>query len=90
MAGNDNPPAIELATVLDGLRPRPGRTYSATYVGLVLDGAGATHQAIIKDLPIRDLVRELIGASVARRAQVAVPRCFLAAVEDAAARGQQC
>ncbi|MGD9884251.1 MAG: HipA family kinase [Reyranella sp.] len=84
MAENDNPPTIELAAVLDGLRPRPGRTYSATYIGLVLDGAGATHQAIIKDLPIRDLVRELVGASIARRAQVAVPRCFLAVVEDAA------
>jgi hypothetical protein len=53
-------------------------------LGLVRDAEGNTLQAIIKDLPVADLVRELIGASIARCCQVDTPRAFLAIVEDAA------
>ncbi len=82
-AANENSPPIGRATVLDGAR-RYGQTYSATYVGLIRDESGENRRAIIKDLPLGDLVRELIGTAIAIRSGMQVPLAFLAVVEDGA------
>lgn len=82
-AANENLPPIGFGTVLDGLRPRASRTYSDTYVGLIQDRQGNVCQAIVKDLPMGDLIRELMGTAIASRSRVSVPKGYLAVVDEA-------
>lgn len=69
---------VKLATVLAGAEPLSQKTYNDTYRGQILLSDGETVQAIIKDLDDRQLLNELLVASLAEPLELPVPSAFLA------------
>ncbi|MFZ3485306.1 HipA family kinase [Sphingomonas sp. 3-13AW] len=72
---------IGFARALAGAKPFTQDNMNATFRGLILlDDAGSTTTAVLKDLDARELANELLGASLARALELPCPAAYLTAV----------
>jgi hypothetical protein len=76
-------PAIGLATVLKGAVAFKVGNVSDTYVGPILLSNGQIQQAIIKDLPTRELANELMAATLSSAVGLPIPSPYIVAAASA-------
>lgn len=74
---------VEFATVLAGAVPFEEGNINQTFRGQVLRSDGAVTQAVLKDVPAKEIANELIAFVLARRLSLPVPDTLLAVADDA-------
>ena len=82
MSGSTAKYALKLASVLKGAAPFNVGNVSDTYRGAILLSDGMVANAVIKDLPPKELANELLASALAQSLGMPIPDSYLAIVRN--------
>ncbi len=73
---------VEKATALHGARPLNNRNINATFLGPVRRLDGSISQAVLKDLPVKEIAKEVMAAILGRALGIEIPKPLLVAIDE--------